>query len=120
MLSIATRRPSLGRLAATIGAAYAFFVTMLGTTLPTPLYPSYEARFGFSGLIVTVVFATYAVGVLAALLLLGHTSDEVGRRPVLLAGLVFAAISSVVFLVANALGPLLVGRVLSGVSAGIF
>src|SRR5205085_1829790 len=68
MLSIATRRPPLGRRAATIGAAYAFFVTMLGTTLPTPLYPSYEARFGFSGLIVTVVFATYAVGVLAALL----------------------------------------------------
>ncbi len=113
-------RPRLTGTAATIGIAYAFLVTMLGTTLPTPLYPIYEARYDFSGLIVTVVFATYAIGVLAALLLLGHTSDEVGRRPVLLSGLVLAAISSVVFLVANALGALLVGRFLSGLSAGIF
>jgi hypothetical protein len=28
-------------------AAYAFAVVMLGTTLPTPLYPHYEQRYGF-------------------------------------------------------------------------
>jgi MFS family permease len=93
---------------------------MLGTTLPTPLYPLYERRMGFSGLIVTVVFATYAVGVIAALLVLGQQSDRVGRRPVLFAGLAFAASSSVVFLLAQALPALLVGRLLSGFSAGIF
>jgi Major Facilitator Superfamily len=118
--SITTRRHTPGRRAATIGAAYAFFVTMVGTTLPTPLYPIYEARFGFSELIVTVVYATYAIGVFIALLLLGQSSDEVGRRPVLFVGLAFAAASSIVFLLASALGPLLVGRVLSGLSAGIF
>ena len=48
--------------------AYAYVVTMAGTTLPTPLYPIYEQRFGFSGLTVTIVFATYAIGVIAALL----------------------------------------------------
>ncbi len=105
--------------AATSAAAYAYLVTMVGTTLPTPLYPIYEQRLGFSGLIVTVIFAIYALGVLVALLLLGHASDEVGRRPVLLAGLAFAAASSVVFIVADALGPLLIGRLLSGLSAGI-
>lgn len=120
MHSITTRRHALGRRTATLGVAYAFFVTMVGTTLPTPLYPIYEVRFGFSELIVTVVFATYAVGVLAALLLFGQSSDEVGRRPVMLVGLAFAAASSVVFLLASALGPLLVGRFLSGLSAGIF
>jgi MFS family permease len=93
---------------------------MVGTTLPTPLYPIYEARFGFSELTVTVVFATYAVGVLVALLLLGQSSDEVGRRPMMFVGLALAAASSVVFLLASALGPLLVGRFLSGLSAGIF
>jgi MFS family permease len=120
MPSITTLRHARGRRAATFGAAYAFFVTMLGTTLPTPLYPIYEARFGFSELIVTVVYATYAIGVFIALLLLGQSSDEVGRRPLLFLGLAFAAASSIVFLVASALGPLLVGRVLSGLSAGIF
>lgn len=93
---------------------------MLGTTLPTPLYPLYEKRMGFSGLIVTVVFATYAVGVIIALLFLGQQSDRVGRRPVLLGGLAFAASSSVVFLLAQGLPALLVGRLLSGFSAGIF
>jgi MFS family permease len=117
---ITTRRHALGRRAATFGVAYAFFVTMVGTTLPTPLYPIYEARFGFSELIVTVVFATYALGVLVALLLLGQSSDEVGRRPVMFVGLALAAASSIVFLLTSALGPLLLGRFLSGLSAGIF
>ena len=120
MPSITTRRHGLGRRTTTLGVAYAFFVTMLGTTLPTPLYPIYEVRFGFSELIVTVVFATYAVGVLIALLLLGQSSDEVGRRPMMFVGLAFAAASSIVFLLASALGPLLAARFVSGLSAGIF
>jgi MFS family permease len=69
---------------------------------------------------VTVVFATYAVGVVAALLVAGRLSDEVGRRRVLLPGLAFSALSAAVFLHAGGLGLLLVGRVLSGLSAGIF
>jgi MFS family permease len=98
---------------------------MIGTTLPTPLYPSYEKRFGFGPLTVTVVFATYAVGVLAALLLVGRASDTVGRRPVLLSGLALAGLSSVIFVIAGGVHSggtslLLVGRLLSGFSAGIF
>ncbi len=115
-----TRPRGLTGAGATFGAAYAFTVVMIGTTLPTPLYPIYEQRFGISGLLVTVIFATYAVGVIAALLAMGQRSDQIGRRPVLLLGLGFAAASSVVFLLAGALGPLLLGRLLSGVSAGIF
>jgi MFS family permease len=102
------------------GAAYAFAATMLGTTLPTPLYVLYKLRFGFSELIITVIFATYAVGVIAALLLFGSFSDQIGRRPVLLMGLAFSALSSAVFLIAQSLGLLLVARLLSGFSAGIF
>jgi MFS family permease len=100
--------------------AYAYFVTMMGTTLPTPLYPIYQQRFGFGELMVTVIFATYAVGVVAGLILTGRLSDEIGRRPVLLAGLVCSALSTVLFLVAQGTPVLLVGRMLSGLSAGAF
>jgi MFS family permease len=100
--------------------AGAFLVTMLGATLPTPLYPIYQRELGFGGLMVTVVFATYAVGVLAALLLVGRLSDQVGRRAVLLPGLGVAAASSLVFLVPHSLVALFAGRLLSGVSAGVF
>ena len=110
----------MNRRMATVGVAYAFLVTMIGTTMPTPLYPIYEERFGFAALTVTVVYAVYGLGVLATLLLVGPLSDRFGRRPLLLPGLGFAAASSVVFLLAQGLPALFVGRVLSGISAGLF
>lgn len=97
-----------------------FAVCMAGTTLPTPLYGLYQEKFGFSELVVTVVYAVYAFGVIGVLLLAGNASDAVGRRPVLLAGLVFSAASAVCFLCATAMGWLYAGRLLSGLSAGLF
>ncbi|MHB0775090.1 MFS transporter [Halomonas sp. WWR20] len=103
-----------------LGVAFAFLVTMLGTTLPTPLYPLYRQQFGFSELMITVIFAAYAVGVIAALIITGRWSDQLGRRPLLFTGLLAAAVSDVIFLQSDGLVALLAGRVMSGVSAGIF
>ncbi|MFD7541243.1 MFS transporter [Streptomyces sp. NPDC059819] len=97
-----------------------FAVCMAGTTLPTPLYGLYQDKFGFSELTVTIVYAVYAFGVIGVLLLAGNVSDTVGRRPVLLCGLGFAAVSAACFLWADALGWLYVGRLFSGLSAGLF
>jgi len=94
-------------------------ITMLGTTLPTPLYVIYQARWHFSSGIITLIFASYAGGVLAALLLAGRASDQVGRRPMLAAALGLSALSTVVFIFAPDLGWLVVGRILSGFSAGL-
>jgi MFS family permease len=63
--------------------AFVFTATMLGTTLPTPLYVIYQAQWHFSPAVVTVIFAVYAAGVMAALLLAGRASDQAGRKPVL-------------------------------------
>jgi predicted MFS family arabinose efflux permease len=103
-----------------LGVALAFLITMLGTTLPTPLYPVYQARFDFSQLTITVIFAVYALGVMGALVATGRWSDQLGRRPMLGAGLAAAAISDLIFLSSDGLSSLLVGRFISGVSAGIF
>ena len=100
--------------------AYAFVVTMIGTTLPTPLYPLYEQRYSFGELMVTVIFAVYALGVIAGLLAFGNLSDEIGRKPVLLTGLAFSAISAFLFVFAGSLVPIFAGRVVSGLSAGVF
>ncbi|MBJ7337731.1 MAG: MFS transporter [Mycolicibacterium sp.] len=93
---------------------------MMGTTLPTPMYALYADRMHFSVLTTTIIFSTYAVGVLTALLVFGRWSDAIGRRPVLLAGAAFALASAAVFLLADDVPLLLVGRLLSGLSAGIF
>jgi hypothetical protein len=36
-----------------------FAATMLGTTLPTPLYDIYQAQWHFPAAVVTVIFAVY-------------------------------------------------------------
>ena len=99
--------------------AYVFAITMLGTTLPTPLYVIYQSQWHFSSGVVTLIFAVYAAGVLIALLFAGRASDQVGRRPVLGVALAFSACSTVVFIVAPSVDWLFVGRVLSGFSAGL-
>ncbi|MGF6767917.1 MFS family permease [Paraburkholderia sp. GAS199] len=98
----------------------AFMVTMIGATLPTSIYRFYRQQYDFSSTIITVIFACYAAGALGALLIAGNWSDQLGRRRMLLAGLTAAAASAITFLLADGLGALMLGRVLSGVSAGIF
>jgi MFS family permease len=100
--------------------AYAFLVTMIGTTLPTPLYPLFEQRYSFGELMVTVIFAVYAFGVIVGLLVFGNLSDEIGRKPVLLTGLAFSAISAFLFVFAGSLVAIFAGRIVSGLSAGVF
>jgi MFS family permease len=101
-------------------ATLAFFIAMIGTTLPTPLYPLFEQRYSFGALLVTVIFAIYAFGVIAGLILFGNFSDHLGRKPVLLLGLALSAAGALLFLLAGSLVPIYAGRVVSGLSAGIF
>ncbi|MFF7705787.1 MFS transporter [Pseudomonas sp. NPDC007930] len=100
-------------------AAFAFSVAMVGTTLPTPLYVLYQQQLGFGPTWLTLIFSIYAAGVIAALLLVGSWSDQLGRRPLLAAGMLMGAISAVIFLYAGSIPALLVGRLFSGFSAGI-
>ena len=113
-----TRRAAPRRVAFWL-AALILSVTMLGTTLPTPLYVIYQAQWHFSDAIVTVTFAVYAAAVLATLLLAGRSSDQAGRKPVLAVALACSALSTIVFIFAPNVEVLIVGRILSGLSAGL-
>jgi len=119
--SVAEREPTrrLSRPVAFWLIAYAFAVTMLGTTLPTPLYVIYQAQWHFSTSLITLIFAVYAAGVLAALLGAGRSSDQAGRRPVLATAIGLSILSAVTFILAPGVGWLFLGRVLSGLSAGL-
>ncbi|GAB6900682.1 MFS transporter [Kineosporia succinea] len=99
--------------------AFAFGVAMAFSTVPTPLYPLYMARDGFSTFMVTVVFAAYAVGVVISLLLAGHVSDWVGRRRVLVPALGLELVAAVLFLVSTDLTVLLVARLVTGLGVGL-
>ena len=60
-----------------------FFVVMICGTLPIPLYVLYQRALGFSVEMITVIFALFAVGNLAALLFLGRLSDHKGGGRIL-------------------------------------
>ncbi|MCP3426883.1 MFS transporter [Rothia sp. AR01] len=111
-------RPATGLSLAAI--SYVFAVVMMGTTIPTPLYPLYEEKFGFGSATTTILFAVYAGGVILSLVVFGRLSDALGRRPLLLAGVVFSLLSAALFTIGSPEGLLYVGRVLSGLAAGIF
>src|SRR4029079_2621867 len=77
---------------------------------PSPLYRTYSVLWDFSPLTLTLIYATYAFGVLASLLLFGAVSDDVGRRPVLLAGLAGLLGSTALFLAADSAAWLFAAR----------
>src|SRR3954454_80558 len=99
--------------------AFAFLTVMAFSTVPSPLYGLYQARDGFSSFVITIIYAAYAVGVIAALLLAGHLSDWHGRRRVLLPAVATSMVSALVFLLWRDLHGLLVARVINGVSVGV-
>src|ERR1700690_1860671 len=108
--------PAAPRRAAFWLLALVLTITMLGTTLPTPLYVIYQAQWHLSSAIVTVTFAVYAAAVIATLLRAGRASDQAGRKPVLAAALSASALSSVAFILAPDVAVLFAGRILSGLS----
>ncbi|MEU8181269.1 MFS transporter [Micromonospora sp. NPDC049047] len=91
---------------------------LAASAAPTPLYGTYQERWHFSAVTTTVVFAVYALAVLASLLTFGKLSDHVGRRPVLAVAIAVQMLSLVVFIFANGVPALLVARLLQGLAAG--
>jgi MFS family permease len=116
--ALATGATSLTSVAA-FGLLTSILVTLLASSsAPTPLYSTYQARWGFSPVAVTVVFGVYAVAVLISLLVFGALSDHIGRRPVLTAALLAQAGVMLLFATASGLDVLLLSRVLQGLATG--
>jgi MFS family permease len=92
---------------------------LAASSAPSPLYALYREAWGFSALTLTVVFASYAFALLAALLVFGALSDYRGRREVILIALVLEIGALLLFLQADSVGSLLAARALQGLATGI-
>jgi len=117
-----TAVPASGTLSRSASIAWALAQTLLifgFTTLPTPLYGDYARTFGFSGLVLTLIYATYVAGTLTVLFLLGRLSDQIGRRPVALAAIAGTAIAAIIFLLAQGPTWLFAARLMTGLAAGL-
>jgi MFS family permease len=116
---VAGRRRTLPAGWALAGGAISFTSLYLAAGALTPLLVVYRNEWHFPASMLTLAFAVYAVGFLAALLTLGSLSDHIGRRPVLIGALVVQLASNVLFLVAPAIGWVIAGRIVQGVASGV-
>lgn len=100
-------------------AALVLFLTLLGSHLATPLYPIWQQRFGLSTSVITVIFACYPVGVTMGLLFGGRLGDQLGRKPLILTGILLTACSSLIYLAASGMAHLVTARLVNGIAIGL-
>jgi DHA1 family multidrug resistance protein-like MFS transporter len=94
------------------------FLQWVGASSIIPMLPVYIRRLGGSDALAGVVMASFfAAGVLSQYPI-GRLADRVGRRPVLVAGLVTYALASLAFLLPIAAPAAILLRSLQGVGAG--
>jgi MFS transporter, DHA1 family, tetracycline resistance protein len=93
-------------------------VNLIGFGIIIPLLPFYAETFGASPLAIGLLFASFSVCQLIASPLLGHWSDRLGRRPILIFSLIGTVVSFVMLALAHSLTLLFVARIVDGLSGG--
>lgn len=91
-------------------------VVTAGAYIPTPMYPVYQQLFGFSDLVLTLIYATFATVSAPALLLFGPATDALGKRFIILLCIALSALGALCFLFATGPAWLLIARVAQGLS----
>src|SRR3954462_9013003 len=109
----------LSRPAAFVSAACSLVFVFAAAGTPIPLYNTYRAEDGITNADLAVVSVGYFVAAAASLLMLGRLSNYVGRRPLALAALASAALSSLMLIGTHGVLPLLIARVLQGMACGV-
>jgi len=99
--------------------AFAFLIVMAVATLPSPLYGLYRTRDHLSTLVITFVYAIFAVGTIVTLLGDRFIAARAGRRGMMLGGVATMMAAAGVLAAWKDLPGLLIGRLLTGVAVGL-
>jgi DHA1 family multidrug resistance protein-like MFS transporter len=94
---------------------FVLFVVMLGYGIVIPILPFYVEEMGAGGTELGLLVASYAVMRLICGPIWGSLSDRVGRKPVLLVGILGYAVTMIWFGLATELWMLFAARILSGI-----
>jgi DHA1 family tetracycline resistance protein-like MFS transporter len=93
------------------------FFDLLGFGIVIPFLPMYAERLGVGAGAIGLILAAYSVMQFICAPLLGRLSDRIGRRPVIMLGLLGSSVSYVVYAFANSFAGLLVSRAVHGACA---
>jgi DHA1 family tetracycline resistance protein-like MFS transporter len=94
------------------------FVDVLGLTIILPLLPFYAESMGATPRIVGLLVSAYAICQLIAGPPLGHLSDRIGRRPVLLVSQIGTCAGFLILAYAHTLWLVFLARIIDGLTAG--
>ncbi|MEO7368315.1 MAG: MFS transporter [Gemmatimonadaceae bacterium] len=94
------------------------FVDMLGLIIIFPLLPFYATRLGANAATVGALVAAFSVAQLISAPAWGWMSDNHGRRPAILTGLLISALAYVIFAFAGSLWLLFLSRIIQGFGGG--
>jgi DHA1 family multidrug resistance protein-like MFS transporter len=94
---------------------FVLFVVMLGYGIVIPILPFYVEDMGAGGMELGLLVASYAVMRLICGPIWGSLSDRVGRKPVLIIGILGYAVTMLWFGLATELWMLFAARILSGI-----
>ena len=109
----------LGRRASFHAVIAVMVLFQAASAAPAPLYVVYQRLWGFSAATLTLIFAIFVLGLLAALLVLGTLSDYLGRRTVLAAAIALELVALLLFLRADGVPMLLIARLAQGIATGM-
>jgi MFS family permease len=90
------------------------FIDLLGFGIVIPLLPIYSKAFGASELHLGLLFSCFSGMQFLFAPMWGRLSDRIGRRPVLIGGLVGTAVAYVLFAKSTSMQMLYVSRLLAG------
>src|SRR5690242_19388957 len=99
--------------------AFAFLIVMAFATAPSPLYGLYRLRDDLSAFTITIVYATFAAGTIAALFVVTTVATRIGRRGTMLAAVAIMMLAAALLAAWKDLPGLLIGRLLTGLSVGL-
>ena len=92
------------------------FIDLIGFGIVLPLLPFYAQHFGANALLVGLLSTSFSLMQLLFAPVWGRLSDLVGRRPVILVGLLGSSISYLTFALAPSLTILFLSRILAGIA----
>ncbi|WP_053647321.1 MFS transporter [Streptomyces sp. XY431] len=99
--------------------AAALLLMLIGANLATPIYPMLQQRLGLGPLDTTILFTIYVFALVPVLAVVGHWSDHLGRRALILPAVALAAAGDVVFATSGSFWQLAAGRAVQGIAVGL-
>ncbi|GAA1216748.1 MFS transporter [Kitasatospora nipponensis] len=99
--------------------AAALLLLLVGANLATPVYPLLQQRLNLTAFDTTLLFTVYVFALVPVLAAVGHWSDLVGRRALILPAVCLAASGDAIFATAHGFGQLAAGRAVQGVAVAL-